>query len=75
MKRQRAGFTLIELLIVAVLGSVVLMAAMGILITNQRVYTVNTATVNGQQSTRMAVDILSNELREISASGGGTFSL
>jgi type II secretory pathway pseudopilin PulG len=75
MTERRMGFTLIELLIVVVLGSTVIMATLGILITNQQIHTVNTATVAGQQSTRMAADILSTELREVSASGGDILSM
>ncbi len=75
MRHIRAGFTLIELLVVVVLGSIVLMAAMSILITNQRIYSANAATVIGQQNTRMSADILNAELREISASGGDILSM
>ena len=75
MRQGRTGFTLVELLIVVVLGSVVLMGTIGILITNQQIHTVNAATVAGQQNTRMAADILSAELREISASGGDILSM
>lgn len=69
MTGDRRGFTLIELIVVAVLGSLVLGAVLQVLITNQRTYTAQTATVSGQQSTRMALDVLFNELREASASG------
>jgi len=75
MKQVRAGFTLIELLIVVVLAGVVLMATMSILINNQRLYTANAATITAQQTTRMAVDILSAELREVSAAGGDILSM
>jgi prepilin-type N-terminal cleavage/methylation domain-containing protein len=70
MTRDRKGFTLIELLVVTVLGSLVLMAALQILITNQRTYTAQTATISGQQSTRMALEVLFSELRQVSPSGG-----
>lgn len=70
MTRGRRGFTMIELLVVTVLGLIVLMAAMTILVTNQRTYTAQNAVIQGQQATRMALEVLMNELREVSPPGG-----
>jgi prepilin-type N-terminal cleavage/methylation domain-containing protein len=70
MSRGRRGFTFVELIVVTVLGSLILGAILQVLITNQRTYTAQTATISGQQSTRMALDVLFNELREVSPSGG-----
>lgn len=70
MNHNRRGFTLTELVVVTVLGALLVMAALQVLITNQRTYTAQTAQIQGQQSTRAAMDILFNELREISAQGG-----
>lgn len=70
MTRDRRGFTLVELIIVAVLGTLVVGAALQVLVVNQRTYTAQTATISGQQSTRMALDVLFNELREVSPGGG-----
>jgi prepilin-type N-terminal cleavage/methylation domain-containing protein len=70
MTRGRRGFTLIEMLIVTVLGSLVLLAALQVLITNQRTYTAQNAAITGQQSTRMALELLFNELRQVSPQGG-----
>jgi len=70
MTRDRKGFTLVELLVVTVLGSLVVMAALQVLITNQRTYTAQNATITGQQATRMALEVLFNELREVSPPGG-----
>lgn len=70
MRHDRRGFTLTELVIVTVLGALLVMAALQVLITNQRTYSAQTAQIQGQQSTRAAMDILFNELREISAQGG-----
>lgn len=75
MTVDRRGFTLVELLVVAVLGLLVLMAALQILITNQRTYTAQAATIQGQQSTRMALDVLFNELREASPTGGDILAM
>ncbi|HUF75760.1 MAG TPA: prepilin-type N-terminal cleavage/methylation domain-containing protein, partial [Longimicrobiales bacterium] len=70
MTRDRRGFTLVELLVVVVLGSLVLMAALQVLITNQRTYAAQNAVITSQQSTRIALEVLVNELRELSPSGG-----
>lgn len=70
MSRDRTGFTLVELLMVAVLGSLVVMAALQVLITNQRTYTAQSAVIAGQQSTRMALEVLFQELRLVSPQGG-----
>lgn len=70
MTRDRKGFTMVELLVVTVLGLIVLLAALQILVTNQRTYTAQNAVIQGQQATRMAVEVLINELREVSPSGG-----
>ncbi|MEX0836797.1 MAG: prepilin-type N-terminal cleavage/methylation domain-containing protein [Gemmatimonadota bacterium] len=70
MVRNRGGFTLVELIVVSVLGVVVLAAALQVLITNQRTYTVQSATIQGQQSSRMAIEVMFNELRELSPGDG-----
>lgn len=75
MNQDRRGFTLTELIVVTVLGALLVMAALQVLITNQRTYTAQTAQIQGQQATRAAMDILSNELREVSAQGGDIISM
>jgi prepilin-type N-terminal cleavage/methylation domain-containing protein len=75
MIARRGGFTMIELIIVTVLGSLVLLASLQILITQQRTYTAQNVAINGQQSTRMSLEILSNELRELSPEGGDILSM
>lgn len=75
MTRDRSGFTLIEILIVAVLGLLVVLSAGQILIKNRQTYTAQTATVSGQQTTRMAVEVLFAELREVSPSGGDILAM
>ena len=75
MKDLRRGFTLVELIVVTVLGALLVMASLQILITNQRTYTAQTAQIQGQQATRAAVEVLFNELREISAQGGDIISM
>lgn len=75
MIRNRDGFTLVELIVVSVLGAVVLAAALQVLITNQRTYTVQSATIEGQQSSRMAVEVMFNELRELSPADGDILAM
>jgi prepilin-type N-terminal cleavage/methylation domain-containing protein len=70
MTRERRGFTLVELTIVVVLGSFILMAVLQVLITNQRTYAAQNAVINNQQSTRIALEVLFSELRELSPAGG-----
>lgn len=75
MRRDRRGFTLIELLVVAVLGALVLGAILQVLIVNNRTYTAQAATVSGQQATRVALEVLFNELREVSPSGNDVLGM
>lgn len=75
MTRDRKGFTMVELLVVVVLGGLVLMAALQILVTNQRTYTAQNAVISGQQSARMALELLFNELREVSPEGGDILAM
>lgn len=61
---------MIELIIVVVLGALILAATLDVLITNQRIYTAQNSQIQGTQSIRAALAVLSTELREISPSGG-----
>lgn len=70
MRADRLGFTMIELLIVTVLGTLILVATLQVLITNQRIYTAQNSQIRGTQSTRGTLAVLSSELREISPRGG-----
>ena len=45
MNRDRRGFTLTELIVVTVLGALLIMAALQVLITNQRTYTAQSAQI------------------------------
>lgn len=73
--RDRQGFTMVELIIVTVLGALVVGATLQVLITNQRTYTAQNAQVQGQQASRMALDVLTSELREVSPSGGDLIAM
>lgn len=72
--RTRRGFTLVELLVVAVVGVLLVLATYQVLVVNQRTYTVQNEHVRAQQSTRAAMDVLFNELREVSSRGGDILS-
>lgn len=71
----RGGFTLVELLIVAVLGSVLVLAAYRVLQVTQRSYTIISAQVKDQNSLRAGVDVLFAELREVSPTGGDLLTM
>ena len=72
---NRAGFTLVELLIVAVLGTVVVGATYQMILTSQKTYTVQIAQMQGQQTVRAGLDILSSELRELSGVEGDVLTM
>lgn len=72
---DRKGFTLVELLIVVVLGGLVLAATYQTLVTNQRTFTVQAAQIEGQQTLRAGVEVLSGELRELSAPEGDLLTM
>jgi len=67
MKARRQGFTLVELLIVMVLGSLVLGAVYQAVITQQRATRQTYAIIETQQNTRIGLELLASDLREISA--------
>jgi hypothetical protein len=67
---SRAGFTIIELIVVAVLGSLVVLASHRIMVNSLRAYTVVGARVQASQTVRVGADVMFGELREISPSGG-----
>lgn len=64
--RSRDGFTFLELIVVSVLAVVIISASLGVLIVNQRVFTAQTAQIQGTQALRGAAAILTAELREVS---------
>jgi prepilin-type N-terminal cleavage/methylation domain-containing protein len=69
-KTSQRGFTLVELLVVVVLGALLLMVTYQVLSVNTRVFAVNNARVQGQQTLRAGMDVLFGELREISTPEG-----
>ncbi|CAN5796696.1 hypothetical protein BH23GEM11_BH23GEM11_16370 [soil metagenome] len=73
--RPNRGFTIIELLVVIVISTVVLGAIIQILVSNQRLYTANTEQVLAQQTVRAGVEVVAQELREISGELGDVLSV
>ncbi|TVR62798.1 MAG: prepilin-type N-terminal cleavage/methylation domain-containing protein [Gemmatimonadales bacterium] len=67
---QRRGLTLVELLIAMVAAGIVVAAAYQLLLTNQRLYTVQRENVVGHQTIRAGSEILFSELREVSPGEG-----
>lgn len=70
MNARREGFTLVELLMVTLIGTIVLGAVYQTMSTQERTNRQQLAIVATEQNARMAMSILTNDLREISAVGG-----
>ncbi len=70
MKSRRAGFTLVELLMVTFIGALVLAAVLQTLTVQDRSIRQSYAVISMQQNTRTAIDVLSTDLREVSATDG-----
>jgi prepilin-type N-terminal cleavage/methylation domain-containing protein len=72
MNKRAPGFSLIELMMVVVITAVIMTAVVQSLMSQQRGYRQQTAVVNARQSSRVVLDVLALELRELSTSMGGT---
>ena len=71
-RSREAGFTLVELTIVVVISTIALIAIYQTLITQERTYRYQSAAIDAQGTSRMALSVIAAELREISASAGQT---
>ena len=67
--------TLIELLVAMVVSTVVMAAIYQVLVTNQRVYTVQREQVVGHQTVRAGSEVLFSELRQVSPGDGDLLQL
>ncbi len=70
MNERAPGFTLVELLVVAVVTSVILAAIFQTMVMQQQSYREEMAVVDSRQTARTALELLANELREVSPTGG-----
>lgn len=70
MRTQRGGYTFIEVLVVLVVGMIVLLGAFSTLLRQQEAYGQMGAMAGTQEDARTGLDVLSAELRELSAVGG-----
>lgn len=64
------GFTVVELMVAILIGTILMGSIYQVLVTNQRLALVQREQVLGQQTTRAGLDLLVQELREVSAGGG-----
>jgi prepilin-type N-terminal cleavage/methylation domain-containing protein len=70
MRARRPGFTLVELLVVAVLGTVVIGAAVQSLLAQERAHRTTAEIIRGQDALRAALGILESELRDLTTLAG-----
>lgn len=70
MRATREGFTIVELLLVLLLGTVLLGAVYDTMSRQERAYGKFNAMAGTQQDTRIGMDLLAAELRELSPEGG-----
>jgi type IV pilus assembly protein PilW len=62
--KWQSGLTLIELMISMAIGMILMLGAAGVLITNQRSFVATEDIVETQDNARVAVDMLSRDIRE-----------
>lgn len=62
--RDAAGFTLIELMVAMLLGLIVIGGVISVFLANQQVYRTNAALSDVQDNTRMAFEMLAQNIRE-----------
>jgi prepilin-type N-terminal cleavage/methylation domain-containing protein len=71
--RSRRGFTAIEVIVVLTLLSLLVAAAAGVLISQQRYYTRHADVAATRGAARVAAELLAAELRGVSVDGGGLY--
>jgi prepilin-type N-terminal cleavage/methylation domain-containing protein len=74
-RTEPRGFTLVELLIVTVLGTLVIMATLTILVSNQQTLTAAATKIRAQGTLRSGMGIIAGELREISPQTGDLLTM
>ena len=71
----RDGFTTVELIIVTMIGAVMILSIYGVLVNQQRSYTIQGAQIAAQQSARAGMEILATEFRSLSGLGGDVIAM
>ena len=61
--KKQSGFTLIELMIAMVIGLILMLGAVGLLISNNRIYTEQTSMARLQENARFAIEIIIKDIR------------
>lgn len=74
-RQPSAGFTIVELLVASVVATILMGAVYQVLVTNQRVSVVQREQLTGHQTVRAGIDLLTQELREVSAGGGDLLTI
>ncbi len=73
--RGNRGLTLVELLVAVVVAGVVMASIFAVLVSNQRIYAVQSEKIIGQQTIRAGAEIMATELREMSIAGGDLIAM
>lgn len=63
-KKHQAGLTIVELMVTLAIGLVLMLGATGVLITNQRAFNTTESLSLIQENSRIAVDMISRDIRE-----------
>jgi len=66
---------MVELIVVVVISTIALIAVYQTLITQERTYRYQSAAIDAQGTSRMALQVLATELREVSASAGADINM
>jgi type IV pilus assembly protein PilW len=61
--RRPQGFTIIEMMVAVGITSVIVIAALSIVVSSNRAYTVNTQVADTQQNLRLAMELMTREIR------------
>lgn len=64
---SQSGLSIVELMVAMTIGLILMLGATGVLITNQRAFNATEGLSNIQESSRVAVDLISRDVREAGA--------
>ena len=74
LRDDRTGFSLVELLMVAVVGSLIVIAGGQMFVSQSRLFIAQREILDSRESLRAATILLTGEIHEISAADGDLFS-